>query len=217
MAASSSSFIPTPLAHADTLGEGHPRGTPFQFRPTEFNLYNPEKLVTVTGGEDLMCGNIEKLFEVTSACGDGHLIHMVLNDRTASSKQLAARWSAATGVVMSASSIRRYESRFNLWDHDDRIRVRRYAGEHCLPECIIERHSGLTPGVMSAYSPDMSTIEHVWDLVGRRLARDPRPAASKDELLLRIQAIWTDIQNLFHSMPRRIEAVIAACGSYTKY
>ncbi|GFT21258.1 hypothetical protein TNCV_3815621 [Trichonephila clavipes] len=25
MAASSSSFIPTPLAHADTLGEGHPR------------------------------------------------------------------------------------------------------------------------------------------------------------------------------------------------
>ncbi|GFV47308.1 uncharacterized protein TNCV_4829641 [Trichonephila clavipes] len=43
--------------------------------------------------------------------------------------------------------------------------------------------------------------EHVWDVVGRRLARDPRPAASKDELLLRVQAIWnslpqTDIQNL---------------------
>ncbi|GFV74346.1 uncharacterized protein TNCV_5127891 [Trichonephila clavipes] len=28
MAASSSSFIPTPLAHADTLREGHPRGRP---------------------------------------------------------------------------------------------------------------------------------------------------------------------------------------------
>ncbi|GFX01963.1 hypothetical protein TNCV_371521 [Trichonephila clavipes] len=27
MAASCSSFIPTPLANADTLGEGHPRGT----------------------------------------------------------------------------------------------------------------------------------------------------------------------------------------------
>ncbi|GFW12170.1 hypothetical protein TNCV_4936141 [Trichonephila clavipes] len=37
-----------------------------------------------------------------------------------------------------------------------------------------------------AYSPDMSSIEHVWDLVGRRLTRDPRPAASKDEFLLRI-------------------------------
>ncbi|GFT80391.1 uncharacterized protein TNCV_2184491 [Trichonephila clavipes] len=41
-------------------------------------------------------------------------------------------------------------------------------------------------------------------LVGRRFARDPRPAASKDEVLLRIQAIWNslpqaDIQNLFDS------------------
>ncbi|GFU05104.1 uncharacterized protein TNCV_574551 [Trichonephila clavipes] len=61
-------------------------------------------------------------------------------------------------------------------------------------------------------------IRHVWDLVGRHLARDPRLAASKDELLLRIQAIWNslpqaDIQNLFDSMPRRT----AARGGYTKY
>ncbi|GFX74246.1 transposable element Tcb2 transposase [Trichonephila clavipes] len=34
------------------------------------------------------------------------------------------------------------ELRFNLWDHDGRILVRRYAGELCLPECVIERHSG---------------------------------------------------------------------------
>ncbi|GFU59219.1 transposable element Tcb1 transposase [Trichonephila clavipes] len=43
------------------------------------------------------------------------------------------------------------ESRFNLWDHDGHIRIRRYACEHCLPErrvTSIERHSGLTPGVM---------------------------------------------------------------------
>ncbi|GFS72100.1 uncharacterized protein TNCV_3903931 [Trichonephila clavipes] len=42
MAASSSSFIPTPLAHADNLGEGYPRGPRLQRRPTKFNLYNPE-------------------------------------------------------------------------------------------------------------------------------------------------------------------------------
>ncbi|GFW45375.1 transposable element Tc1 transposase [Trichonephila clavipes] len=139
------------------------------------------------------------------------------------------------------------ESRFNLWDHDGRICVRRYAGERCLPECVIERHSGLTPGVMvwsaisyhgrtnllridvqhmqllpwPAYSPDMSSIEHVWDLVGRRLPRDPRPAASKDELLLLIQAMWNsrpqaDIQNLFDSMPFCIAVLIAARGGYTK-
>ncbi|GFT48263.1 uncharacterized protein TNCV_4708361 [Trichonephila clavipes] len=40
------------------------------------------------------------------------------------------------------------ESRFNLWDHDGRIRVRCYVGERCLPECVIVRHSGLTSGVM---------------------------------------------------------------------
>ena len=187
------------------------------------------------------------------------------------------------------------ESRFNLWYHDGRIRVRRYAGERHLPECIIERHSGRTPGVMvwgaivyhgrsqllrivgnlnsnryisevlqpqavpflqslpgavfqqdnarphiartvqsffatrqvqllpwPAYSPDMSLIEHVWDFVGRRLARDPRPVASADELWVRIQTIWNalpqaDIQNLFDSMPRRVAALIAARGGYTKY
>ncbi|GFS65565.1 brain-specific homeobox [Trichonephila clavipes] len=59
-----------------------------------------------------------------------------------------------------------------------------------------------------AYSPDMSPIEHLWDLVGRRLVRDPRTKDSKEELMLRIQAIrnsfpQADIQNLFDSMLRR--------------
>ncbi|GFU81388.1 hypothetical protein TNCV_1380561 [Trichonephila clavipes] len=36
-----------------------------------------------------------------------------------------------------------------------------------------KQHMQLLP--WPANSPDMSPIEHVWDLVGRRLARDPRP------------------------------------------
>ncbi|GFX30823.1 transposable element Tc1 transposase [Trichonephila clavipes] len=40
------------------------------------------------------------------------------------------------------------KSCFNLWHHDGRIRVKLYAGERRIPECIIERHSGRTPGVM---------------------------------------------------------------------
>ncbi|GFU30077.1 putative elongation factor 1-alpha-like 3 [Trichonephila clavipes] len=68
----------------------------------------------------------------------------------------------------------------------------------------------------------MSPIEHVGDLVGWRLACDPRLAASKDELLLCIQAIWNslphaDIQNLFDSMPSRIATLIAGRSDYTKY
>ncbi|GFW17233.1 transposable element Tcb2 transposase [Trichonephila clavipes] len=45
--------------------------------------------------------------KMTSVCDDQHLFHMVVNDRTASSRQLVARWSTATGVLMSSSSIRR--------------------------------------------------------------------------------------------------------------
>ncbi|GFW82234.1 uncharacterized protein TNCV_3817151 [Trichonephila clavipes] len=57
---------------------------------------------------------------------------------------------------------------------------------------------------------------------GRRLAREPRPAASKDELLLPILEIWSslsqaDIQNMFDSMTRRIEAFIVVRGGYIEY
>ncbi|GFX25344.1 transposable element Tcb1 transposase [Trichonephila clavipes] len=72
------------------------------------------------------------------------------------------------------------------------------------------------------YSPDASSIENVLNLVGRRLTRDPRPSASKDELLRRMHAIWnylpqSVIQNLFDPMPRRIATLIEARGGYTKY
>ncbi|GFW60380.1 transposable element Tcb2 transposase [Trichonephila clavipes] len=44
-----------------------------------------------------------------------------------------------------------------------------------VPDFCPAQHIQLIP--WPAYSPDMSPIEHVWDLVGQRLARDPRPAA----------------------------------------
>ena len=40
------------------------------------------------------------------------------------------------------------ESRFNMSCNDDRIRVRRYAGERNLTACILQRHRGPTPSVM---------------------------------------------------------------------
>ncbi|GFV27479.1 transposable element Tcb2 transposase [Trichonephila clavipes] len=45
-------------------------------------------------------------WKVTSARDDRHLLRMTGNDRAASSRQLKARWFTATGVLMSASSIR---------------------------------------------------------------------------------------------------------------
>ncbi|GFX75828.1 transposable element Tcb2 transposase [Trichonephila clavipes] len=227
---------------------------------------------------------------VTSARDDRRLVRMAQTDRTASSRQLAAQWSTATGVSLSAPSIRRLllqrglrariplyripltqnhhrlrlqwanvhrswradwqqvvfsdKSRFNLWHHDDRIRVSitwtitiatncgqfeqypirkrsftvpSYSFLQGLPGAVFQQdnaHPHDAKTVKSyldsqqvqllpwpAYSPDMSPIEHVWDIVGRRLARDLRPVTSTDELWLRIQTIWNtlpqaDIQSL---------------------
>ena len=70
--------------------------------------------------------------------------------------------------------------------------------------------------------PDMSPISHVWNLVGRGLSRDPRPAASKNELWLLIQAIWNslqqaDVENLFDSIATSYSSVYCSTCGWAKY
>ncbi|GFV01389.1 transposable element Tcb1 transposase [Trichonephila clavipes] len=129
---------------------------------------------------------------------DRHLVHMEVNDRTAPSRQLAARWSTSTSVLMSASSVRRgllhrgLSARVPLCMTPITENYRRLL----IPGAIFQQdnarlhvaktvrdfrstqHMQLLP--WPAYLPDMSPIEHVWDLVGRRLARGPLPVTSKD-------------------------------------
>ncbi|GFV38146.1 transposable element Tc1 transposase [Trichonephila clavipes] len=101
---------------------------------------------------------------VTSAREDRRLVRMAQTDRTAFSRQLAAQWIPLTQnhrhLRLHWANVHRSwradwqqvvfsdKSRFNLWHYDGRIRVRRYAGERHISECIIERYSGRTPGVM---------------------------------------------------------------------
>ncbi|GFX11155.1 transposable element Tcb2 transposase [Trichonephila clavipes] len=113
-----------------------------------------------------------------------------------------------------------YHGRSQLLRIAGNLNSTRYIDEVLQPQAI-PFLQGL-PGTWPAYSQDMSPIEHVWDIVGWRLAHDLRPVASTDELWLRIQTIWNtlpqaDIQNLFNSMPRRVAALIAARGGHTKY
>ena len=68
----------------------------------------------------------------------------------------------------------------------------------------------------------MSPIEHVWDMVGRRLIRQGPLAPTLDALWTPIQTAWMDIpqediQGLFDTMPRHIETLIAAYGGFTPY
>ncbi|KAJ8893429.1 hypothetical protein PR048_006027 [Dryococelus australis] len=224
---------------------------------------------------------------VTTARDDRHLVRMAVTDRTASFTMLARHWSTATGVDLSASTVRHCllrdglvarmplrrlplsrnhkrlrlqwqnlvfpdESRFNMSYSDGRIRVRHYRGDRNMAACFVERHRGQTPSVMfwganrynirnryirevlgpevlpvvqatphvifqqdnarphvardvqaffserrvpmlpcPARSPDMSPIEHVWDMVGRRLVRHGPPATTVDALWTLIQTAWT--------------------------
>ncbi|GFY22723.1 transposable element Tcb1 transposase [Trichonephila clavipes] len=119
-----------------------------------------------------------------------------------------------------------------IWDHlGRRVGHPRSLNElesYGLGAILYHRHSRLSRllsslthanSLLPAYSPDMSPIEHVWDLFDQRLACDLRPAVLKEELLLRIQAIWNsllqaDIQNMFYSMPSRMaeQTLIAVSG-----
>ena len=72
------------------------------------------------------------------------------------------------------------------------------------------------------YSPDLSTIEHLWDHLDRRVrARDP-PPQTLPALRQALQEEWDNfpqekIRRLIASMRRRCMAVHAAQGGHTRY
>ena len=73
-----------------------------------------------------------------------------------------------------------------------------------------------------ACSPDMSPIEHVWDMVGWQLIRQGPPAPTLwcflDSHTNYVRDIpQEDIQGLFDSMTWHIETLIAAHGGFTPY
>lgn len=71
-----------------------------------------------------------------------------------------------------------------------------------------------------AQSPDLNPIEHLWEEMEKR--RNDENPRNRQELKDVLQKIWNDIepdvcQELVESMPRRLQAVIAAKGGPTKY
>uniref|UniRef100_A0A914QKF7 Transposase n=1 Tax=Panagrolaimus davidi TaxID=227884 RepID=A0A914QKF7_9BILA len=69
-------------------------------------------------------------------------------------------------------------------------------------------------------SPDLNPIEHLWDVLGRRVGS--RKHTSQADLFAHLQQEWLNIpkktiEDLIESMPRRCAAVIAAKGYATKY
>ena len=67
--------------------------------------------------------------------------------------------------------------------------------------------------LMTANSPDLSPIEHVWDSLDRRLRRCPNPPANVNELRQALIQEWNnipqaEINTLVNSMRRRCTAVV---------
>ena len=69
-----------------------------------------------------------------------------------------------------------------------------------------------------ARSPDLNPIEHLWDIVGKRIKALQHPPTTLPELTLRLTQEWQEIdqeevRNLINSM----RAVINARGGNTRY
>ncbi|GFV86573.1 transposable element Tc1 transposase [Trichonephila clavipes] len=73
-----------------------------------------------------------------------------------------------------------------------------------------------------ACSPDLNPIEHVWDILGRRIAVRPRPPATVRDLEIALLEEWNSIpqsliDNLIASMANRCAAALAVRGDNMLY
>jgi transposase len=71
-------------------------------------------------------------------------------------------------------------------------------------------------------SPDMNIIEHVWRILKLRIAHNWGRFSSVEALWVAVKLEWAkitpeEIQDLYASVPRRVQALSDAKGSYTKY
>ena len=70
--------------------------------------------------------------------------------------------------------------------------------------------------------PDLSPIEHLWDMMQRELSLSPEPATTIAELRQRVQDAWDnlsqdDIRHLYEYLHARLHAFVATRGGYTAY
>ncbi|GBM76089.1 Transposable element Tc3 transposase [Araneus ventricosus] len=100
---------------------------------------------------------------------------------------------------------------------DDNARPHR---ANIVGECL--QSEDITRMDWPAYSSDLNPIEHVWDMLGRRIAASQPPPTCLPELRRALLDEWCNIpqvqiDNLILSMPRRFKACIASSGRHTPY
>ena len=73
-----------------------------------------------------------------------------------------------------------------------------------------------------AQSPDLNSIEHLWNILKCKLHKYEESPKRVYELWDRVAEGWNKLtpeecQNFLESLPRRLEAVYKAKGGHTKY
>ncbi|CAH1982627.1 unnamed protein product [Acanthoscelides obtectus] len=84
------------------------------------------------------------------------------------------------------------------------------------------QHNDVTLLPWPPRSPDLSPIEHVWDMMGRRLLNLQCPPQTLEALREELVVAWNeipqeDIDHLIRSMPRRVGECVAHQGASTHY
>lgn len=84
------------------------------------------------------------------------------------------------------------------------------------------RNAGINVMEWPSRSPDLNPIEHVWDVLGRRLRQVRNPPQNLQELGAMLVQIWRRIpqavfRRIIQSMRRRCVAVVNAHGGHTRY
>ena len=74
----------------------------------------------------------------------------------------------------------------------------------------------------SPYSPDLSPIEHLWNVLDRRVHNHPQPPTTRQALRLALIQKWNaipqaEINRLILSLTRRVRAGLNANGGHTRY
>ncbi|GFW91204.1 transposable element Tcb1 transposase [Trichonephila clavipes] len=100
---------------------------------------------------------------------------------------------------------------------DDNARCHR---ANIVDECL--QLEDITRMDWRAYPPDLNSIEHVWDMLGRRIAARQHPPTCPSELRKALLDEWCNIpqdqiDNLILSMSRHCKACIASSGRHTPY
>ncbi|GFV21718.1 transposable element Tcb1 transposase [Trichonephila clavipes] len=93
--------------------------------------------------------------------------------------------------------------------------------EHSLFRVCLDSE-GIQRLVWPARSPDLNSIENVWDALGRQVAGRNYPPIKKNTLILALTEEWDKLpqqllDNVVQSMVRRVECCITLHGGHIPY